>query len=554
MDERRQQALALHRAGQLMEAAALYGELLEQEPHDAELLGLMGLAQHQLGREDDAISHWRRSLDAKASARARLRIIANILAAAKPKGAPAIAAFIAGLEIPAWPEATAASPADNHMIITLARNLLTHGRKDAAAALLDSTLAGRSDDKDHVKAAAAILIDAGHAGKAADLLRPLTAASDADGGLLATHAAAAHRLGHEEESQQLIRRAVEAVPVLLTAKQPGQILLVGVISQPPPVFNFTAGTLPLHFNNNTPASMAFTHNDRYRFLSVFPEARQAMQALSALPRPDVYFNNWVNAELLSTPRTLDRIASFADGLGVPVINHPRHAAQTTRQQNAERLAGIQGLVLPKIIRFANDPSRADAAVRAIGEMIGFPVIIRGPYAQKGRSAVRLGTPSELARHLAAQPSLQLYAIQYVDNPVVKGLYRKIRAAVIGDEVFISHVHLSPDWKVHREPDKKKIAAFDPDGLGVAQARHMTANPEEALGRPAMAALHEIRRRTPLDFYGIDFDLTKDGRVLFFEANAAMNLMLTDSPGRERVRGAMREAVRRLFESRAGLRA
>jgi len=73
-------------------------------------------------------------------------------------------------------------------------------------------------------------------------------------------------------------------------------------------------------------------------------------------------------------------------------------------------------------------------------------------------------------------------------------------------------------------------------------------------RPAMAALHEIRRRTPLDFYGIDFDLTKDGRVLFFEANAAMNLMLTDSPGRERVRGAMREAVRRLFESRAGLRA
>ena len=551
MDERRQQALALHKAGKLTEAAALYGELLEQEPQDAELLGLMGLAQHQLGREDDAISHWRRSLDAKASTRARLRIIANILAAAKPKGSPAIVAFVAGLEIPAWPEATAASPDDKHMIIKLARNLVTHARQDVAAALLDSILAGLSDDKDHVKAAAAILIDVGQAAKAADLLRPFTAASDvADDGLLAAHATAAHLTGHDEEARQLIRRAVEAAPVLLTAKKPSQFLLVGVINQAPSPFDFAVSTLQLHFNTNAPASMAFRLNDQYRFLSVFPEARQAMQALSALPRPDVYLNNWVNGELLSTPRTLDRIAGFADGLGVPVINHPRQAALTTRQHNAERLAGIQGLVLPKIIRFANDPSRTDAAVRAIGERIGFPVIIRGPFAQKGISAARLGTPSELARHLAAQPGLQLYAIQYVDNPVAKGLYRKIRAAVIGDEVFITHVHLNPSWNVHRERDAAKIAAFDPDGRATAEAGHMIANPEEALGRPAMAALQEIRRRTPLDFYGIDFDLMKDGRVLFFEANAAMNVVLSDRPGRERARGAMREAVRRLLESRA----
>jgi hypothetical protein len=45
----------------------------------------------------------------------------------------------------------------------------------------------------------------------------------------------------------------------------------------------------------------------------------------------------------------------------------------------------------------------------------------------------------------------------------------------------------------------------------------------------------------------------DGRVLFFEANAAMNLSLSDRAGLEATRAAMRAALRRLFLETAGLR-
>lgn len=72
-----------------------------------------------------------------------------------------------------------------------------------------------------------------------------------------------------------------------------------------------------------------------------------------------------------------------------------------------------------------------------------------------------------------------------------------------------------------------------------------------MGASAWAALHEIRRRTPLDLYGMDVDIMPDGRLLYFEANAAMTLSMSDRPRLEETRGRMRAALRRLFENPTG---
>ena len=149
--------------------------------------------------------------------------------------------------------------------------------------------------------------------------------------------------------------------------------------------------------------------------------------------------------------------------------------------------------------------------------------------------------------------MELYAIEYVENPVARGVHRRIRAAVIGEELFISHVHFGPRRTVRREPDGEMPEAFDRDGRIAAHAARIIAAAEETLGRPAMAALEEIRRRIPLDLYAIDFDVLPDGRVLFFEANAAMNVSLSDRPGLEATRAAMRDAARRLFLKTAGVK-
>src|SRR6476646_6032010 len=77
------------------------------------------------------------------------------------------------------------------MYITLARALVMHKQMEAATGLLVSVLPTLRGDKDFIKAATAIMIDAGDAEKAIGLLRPLTEAKGAvDGGLLIAHAAA----------------------------------------------------------------------------------------------------------------------------------------------------------------------------------------------------------------------------------------------------------------------------------------------------------------------------------------------------------------------------
>ncbi len=60
-------------------------------------------------------------------------------------------------------------------------------------------------------------------------------------------------------------------------------------------------------------------------------------------------------------------------------------------------------------------------------------------------------------------------------------------------------------------------AFDRDEQTVL------ADPDNYLGFAWKDVFAPIIEQTPLDIYGIDFALTRDGRPIVFEVNAAMNL-------------------------------
>jgi hypothetical protein len=76
-----------------------------------------------------------------------------------------------------------------------------------------------------------------------------------------------------------------------------------------------------------------------------------------------------------------------------------------------------------------------------------------------------------------------------------------------------------------------------------------------LGPQAMRALEDIRDRLGLDYGGIDFGLDRNGRVLFFEANACMTIHPPPPDERWTFRRApvarILEAARRLLRRRAG---
>ena len=549
----RERAVALHRSGKIAEAAALYETLLDVDRANADLWGLLSIAQLHLGRPGDALKSWRTCLSVEMAVPLRLRNIANFLLALRQKsrGKPQSGDFLNGVDIPDWPREQPLDPESKAIVLALARCLAEFGRKDSAQRLVESALDGVDSDPDFITAAAPIMIAGGKSEKMLELLRPMTSGAHRDNGtLLMLHAAAADAAQHRDEAVELSRRAYDAVPVFLTAKMPNQRLVIGVLNQRPPVISEVQTPAGLHFSKNTPATLAARMNDEFRFLSIFPLGGVEKRALSSLPAPQLIINNWVGPEGLSKPNALEFIADYADSFGLPVINHPRNACLTTRQRNAERLAGIPNAVVPRVLRLVNDPEKRQLLPGLVEKELGYPVILRNPFTQMGADAARIASAAELAAYLSTVDNPQLYAIQYIHNPVSEGgAYRKIRAAAIGSELLVIHVHFSGHWSVHRPKSAEEWRnrlAFEGSGAAAAFADQILRRPEETLGKTAMTALREIRDRTPLDFFGIDFDLLPDGRIVFFETNAAMNLGMRDGEDLPETILAMRDAFRRLF--------
>lgn len=544
----REEALSLHKSGELSQAVRSYAALLAEGPDNADILGLMGLAQYQLGNRDAANQAWLKSLSQQTAAPIMLRNLNNLLTALLQAGATDELSLIVDLPVPGWPAEQIPEKNEKDMIISLARGLMRAGRKSDVLKLLESVVPLLASDASFIRSAAEIMLESGHAERANQLLQPLTAAIDqTDGRLLIIQAAAAFAAGNLDSAVAHSAKAAEAIPISMTPNLASQTLIIGVLNKAPKLIVKPVSPEGFHFSENSPASLAKKFNGEYRFMSVFSETTTAKAALETWPRPDLVLNNWVNAESLSTPGTLSFISDFADSLGLPVLNHPRKAAETTRQRNSTKLAGIPNLVVPRIIRFINEEERRKDAIRLIRHAIGFPVIIRSPFMQMGGQAAKLDTPRQLEKYLNQIPDQELYGIEYVHNPAAENTYRKIRAAIIGEELFISHVHFGHQWNVHREKDEKKRAALSLTPATVQYADRILSDPMKTIGRPGMDALKEIRARIPLELFGIDFDLMADGQLLFFEANAAMNISMTDRKGLEATRAGMRDALRQLFQ-------
>jgi glutathione synthase/RimK-type ligase-like ATP-grasp enzyme len=79
-----------------------------------------------------------------------------------------------------------------------------------------------------------------------------------------------------------------------------------------------------------------------------------------------------------------------------------------------------------------------------------------------------------------------------------------------------HLAISPDWMVHHG-----TAGMAADVARKAEELAFLEHPEAVIGARALAAVRAIGGRLDLDFAGLDFALTPDGRVLVFEANATM---------------------------------
>jgi hypothetical protein len=220
-----------------------------------------------------------------------------------------------------------------------------------------------------------------------------------------------------------------------------------------------------------------------------------------LPPHGVVVNAIGDADLC--PDALAGAERIVARVSTPVINSPERVRATGRQSVAGLMAGLPGVVAPRV----SPLSQAD---------LRFPLLLRTPGYHTGQHFVRVETTGDLAEAAAALPAGDKLAIEYLDARGLDRMARKYRVMFIDGAMYPLHLAISSDWKVHYFS-----AAMAAEPAHRAEERRFLDDMKGVLGPIAMAALAQIQAALGLDYAGIDFGMSQDGSLLLFEANATM---------------------------------
>jgi glutathione synthase/RimK-type ligase-like ATP-grasp enzyme len=258
-----------------------------------------------------------------------------------------------------------------------------------------------------------------------------------------------------------------------------------------------------------------------------------------LPPHAVVFNAVGNADLRT--RALDKAEAVLRATTAPVINHPTGVRHTGRARIADRLRHVPGIVTPRML-----VRRRDALEGDLG--LGWPILVRSLGFHTGEHFVKVEDPVDLSAALATLPGDELLVIEYLDTRGDDGVFRKYRVLTIDGGLYPLHLAAARDWKVH-------YFTADQRSEFQRQEREFLENPQAALGSDAVAALQRAARALAFDYGGIDFALDRRNRVVVFEANPTMTIVLPSTdPDQAYRRDAAERAIgatRAMISDRAG---
>jgi tetratricopeptide (TPR) repeat protein len=315
-------------------------------------------------------------------------------------------------------------------------------------------------------------------------------------------------LGDEENASRHRGLGYAARPIMnypyRGAKAPVQVLVLA---------STTGGTVPIrHHLDDTIFSTSVI------FVDFFDPTQP-------LPLHQVIFNAIGDADLCQA--SLAAAAEILKRTSAPVINSPKAVLATGRAANAARLAGLSGVVAPKIALLPRHVLTAAEVSSLLTEHgFDFPLVLRSPGFHTGKYFVRISSPDELTAALPSLPGEELMVIQYLDARGSDGKFRKYRVMMIDGQFFPLHAAISNDWKVHYfSADMTENAAHR------AEDEAFLNDMDAILGQRALDGLRRICKVLNLEYAGVDFGLNASGEVLLFEANATMVVHPPDADAR-----------------------
>jgi hypothetical protein len=216
-----------------------------------------------------------------------------------------------------------------------------------------------------------------------------------------------------------------------------------------------------------------------------------------------------------SPNTLEALHLLLRGFGGRVINRPEAVLRSSRDEVANVVTGVPGLLVPRVLRVrGGDPDAALATVLEGG--LAFPLIVRRTATHRGRTMVLVANDGEFRSAVADDG--EYFAIEFLDYRSADGLYRKYRIWSFGGRQVFRHLATTDQWIVHVTPGNEYM--YDRPDLIEEEVRLME-RPEGAFPSEVHAIVAEIGERLGLDYFGVDFGFHPDGRIVLFEANAAM---------------------------------
>jgi len=363
------------------------------------------------------------------------------------------------------------------------------------------------------------------------------------------------------EAQTTYRQALElrvaASPVFMGERRASQKADILILNQNPVLDDSLKSFEVLHLScPNFPGQLARYFQEDFHFTYVFVGDAARRSAHRQIPQPDLVINNHANGEIILAEGHLFALTELIDSFGVPVVNHPAKAVQTTRDESANLLKDIPGIRVPKTRRFSSAGKTHEELVGEIEGQYDYPLITRTLAMQESKGMTKVDSRAALAGVLTAGLPEKFFVTEFVDTRAGGRFYRKIRAAVVQDEIIVIRADYDDHWSVHARKTAERATFYLENARLLAEEKRICQDPEAVLGQTAVRALRAIRERIPLDVFGIDFDMDAEGRLVFYEANATMNLFSTahkEVPYPEAAEAGLKLAFQRYFTTLAARR-
>ncbi len=232
---------------------------------------------------------------------------------------------------------------------------------------------------------------------------------------------------------------------------------------------------------------------------------------AALPEFDCIFNAIGDADVsAASQNAVQRLLALTDK---PLFNAPPAVEQTSRAAMAKALCNVPNVVAPQALRLAHahGPSELAQALREQGMQA--PLLLRPPASHGGKGLLLIETDAELAQ---ASCGPGWHVSSFHDTRSADGRWRKYRVIFVGGKPYPYHLAIAERWLVHYRSADMLSQQWKRD-----EELRFLNHPAAVLGWGAMQALRRVAKSVALDFWGIDFTLLEDGRLLVFEANATM---------------------------------